>query len=316
MRERRHMNNMRNCVLFLSFLMAIVIAGTLLFLCPVLAATEQTSDEEKDQEIPATPFPRLPPGLEPHKPTYFLFTWTSFDEDRHKEELKFQLSFKQRLFPWGELINENKRLKLYFGYTQKSLWQVFDTDRSSPFRETNYNPEVFVRTCEYQTNWGVLCFDVGYEHESNGQNIPASRSWDRLYLKPKLQKGIFSIDYKLWLRFEEDEKEDEFDTQGDDNPDIEDFYGYGELNFRIDCCRGKWRHARMAEKLLHFDKSVINVMLRYNMEESKGAVQADYFLPMMNSIKLHFQFWDGYGESLIDYDRSFTKYGFGVALVY
>lgn len=308
------MSRIRYDVLFFLFWATLVLIGTTLQPLPGFAETEQTKNEEKDSKNMATAVPRVPPGLTAHKPTYFLVTWSSFDEDRLKEEIKYQLSFKQRLYPWGELTNEHERYKLYFGFTLKSFWQVFDTSQSSPFRETNYNPELFIRTREYQTKWGVFSIDGGYEHESNGQNVPASRSWDRLYIRPRLEKGIFSIDYKLWYRFEEDEKIDENDPEGDDNPDIEDYYGYGELNFRIDFGQLNYRHEPLADKIFHFDKSVINVMCRYNLAEGKGAVQIDYFLPLMNSMKLYFQYWDGYGESLIDYNRSFTKFGLGLAL--
>lgn len=312
------MNIIKDRIIFLLFLGAVLIIGTPLSPQPVFAESEQpepveqTESKENETENMTAADPEISPGLGAHKPTYFLFTWTSFDEDRQKEELKFQISFKQRLYPWRELTGEDTRYKLYFAYTQKSFWQVFDTDHSSPFRETNYNPELFIRTPKYKPDWGVWSIDGGYEHESNGQDVPLSRSWDRLYIKPRLEKGIFFADYKLWYRFEEKKKDDELDTEGDDNPDIKDFYGISELRFGIDFsehpgAKNNW--------LFQIQKSVISIMLRYNFEKEKGAVQADYFLPLSNNFKVYFQYWDGYGESLIDYDQRLTKYGFGLALL-
>ena len=310
------MNRLKKSALFLFFWAAFLTIGPSLQPHPVFADNGNAATEEEESKNNSPLNWKITPGLGIHKPTYMLFTWTSFDAGRRKEELKFQISFKQRLFPWGGLSSEEEREKyiLYFGYTQKSFWQVFDTDHSSPFRETNYNPELFVRTPEFE-KWGVWSIEGGYEHESNGQDIPESRSWDRLYIRPKLKRGIFTADYKLWYRFEEDEKKNEHDTEGDDNPDIEDFYGNGELNFRIDFSKLKGRPGTTGNRFLCFDKSAINVMLRYNYSENRGAVQADYFLPLGNRFKLHFQYWNGYGESLIDYNRSFTKYGLGIVLI-
>ena len=284
--------------------------------CPVSADTDpsQIKNDENVTESAVTKTARIPPGLGAHKPTYAIFTWSSYDEDRKNEEIKYQISFKQRIFPWGYIANENKKYKLYFGFTIKSFWQVFDKSNSSPFRETNYNPEIFLRTPEFQTQWGKWRFDIGGEHESNGQNIPASRSWDRLYVNPRWEKGIFSADYKLWYRIKEDEKSDADDTQGDDNPDIEDYYGHSELNLRVDLNKRTRPKGAMGHKIICFDKSGINVMLRYNFNKGNGAIQVDYWVPLINAMKLYFQYWNGYGESLIDYNISFTKFGGGLAL--
>ena len=52
-------------------------------------------------------------------------------------ELKFQFSAKVNL---AERVFGNYG-DVYFGYTQRSWWQAYNTDASSPFRETNYEPE-------------------------------------------------------------------------------------------------------------------------------------------------------------------------------
>lgn len=281
----------------------------------VYADAEAQVDAEVAEDS-ATRTAKVPPGLGAHKPTYVIFTWTPYDEGREREEIKYQISFKQRVYPWGNLADEHKRFKLYFALTLKSFWQVFDRDNSSPFRETNYNPEIFARTPDFQTSWGTWRCDVGGEHESNGQNLPASRSWDRIYIKPQFDKGIFSADVKLWYRLKEDDKQDASDTQGDDNPDIEDYYGRSELNLRLDFSRRKIRTDTAARKIFYFDQSCVNLMTRYNFQTRQGAMQLDYWVPLINSMNLYFQYWNGYGESLIDYNISFVKYGGGLALTY
>ena len=103
--------------------------------CPVSADTDpsQIKNDENVTESAVTKTARIPPGLGAHKPTYAIFTWSSYDEDRKNEEIKYQISFKQRIFPWGYIANENKKYKLYFGFTIKSFWQVFDKSNSSLF---------------------------------------------------------------------------------------------------------------------------------------------------------------------------------------
>lgn len=81
-------------------------------------------------------------GFSPHKQNYILlFTYSGLSEDdgRQKIETKFQVSLKQRLlkfYGWA----------IYLGYTQKSFWQSYDFNASSPFRENNFDFEFFSRT--------------------------------------------------------------------------------------------------------------------------------------------------------------------------
>lgn len=99
-----------------------------------------------------------------HRPTYILpITWvdtpnerpvsprlgeTAYDHALDNEEAKYQISFKVPLLT-GWL---DDRTTLWFGYTQQSFWQVYNTDDSAPFRETNYEPEIFLR---YQADYDI-----------------------------------------------------------------------------------------------------------------------------------------------------------------
>ncbi|NIP73939.1 MAG: phospholipase A, partial [Gammaproteobacteria bacterium] len=56
------------------------------------------------------------------------------DTEREREEAHFQISLKSRLL---------ECFPIYFAYTQRSHWQVYDEAASRPFRETNFNPEFF-----------------------------------------------------------------------------------------------------------------------------------------------------------------------------
>lgn len=142
---------------------------------------------------------------------------TDYDYGIDNQEAKYQISFKVPLLT-GWL---DDRTTLWFGYTQKSFWQVYNTDDSAPFRETNYEPEVFVR---YETNYdlgpgrlnGVT---LGFNHESNGQSEPRSRSWNRIVGSAAYSYDRWLFILQPWYRLPEDDSED-------DNEDIERYLGY------------------------------------------------------------------------------------------
>lgn len=233
-------------------------------------------------------------GLSLHKANYLLpFTWSS-DWHGGESEVVYQISIKQRTF-----INN-----VYAGYTQKSFWQAYNKEASAPFRETNYNPEIFYRWLpgdelfrRWQLDrWG---FDAGLEHESNGQRVPASRSINRLYFAPfRLGNDGRSLWYlKAWYRLPEDNKDSPLDPRGDDNPGYSDYFGFTQVEYRREL-RDQW--------LLH-------AMARGNLSTGNGAVELQVSVPAdQRRFFWLFSFFTGYGESLIDYDRATTRVGIGL----
>ena len=203
-------------------------------------------------------------------------------------EMEFQISAKQRLFASN----------FFFGYTQKSFWQIYDQERSRPFRETNYNPEFFYRWTPDPEIWHHWGLDVGLEHESNGQTLPDSRSWNRLYITPFQAKGRNLRYIKFWYRLPEDRKDDPMDPKGDDNPDIYRFMGYAEAHIQRQLGGG----------------SLGDLMVRGNPSTGKGAISLNYTWPSNDGYMFYMlRLFHGYGESLIDYNRSITRIGFGFA---
>lgn len=230
-------------------------------------------------------------GFSEHKLNYILpLTYTSLPrtDERKKKEIKFQFSVKQRLlkfYGWA----------FYFSYSQKSFWQAYDLTDSSPFRENNFNPELFLRT----KMWNKLRIDTGLEHESNGKEIPDSRSWNRIYCAPYYENDRIIANLKGWYRLEEDNKDKEGDVNGDDNPDIIKYYGHGQLGLTL--------------KIPEFYDTYISTISRYNFRSGKGAIEINATLPLhVNSMSLMVQYWNGYGESLIDYNVKQQKIGIGL----
>ncbi|MFH0974208.1 MAG: phospholipase A [Spirochaetota bacterium] len=228
-------------------------------------------------------------GFSTHRTNYFLPVAVSdCTQNRKDKEVKFQISVKQRVvrfYGWA----------FYLAYTQKSFWQAYDKKNSFPFRENNFNPELFIRT----KMWIGIRADLGIEHESNGQKLPYSRSWNRIYLSPYYENDYFICSLKAWYRLKEKKKKEEMDNDGDDNPDIARYYGYSELNLtaKFPSLRNIW----------------LSGIFRYNPKWNKGSAEINLTMPMItNSMKWMVQYLEGYGESLIDYNIRQRKIGFGV----
>ena len=229
------------------------------------------------------------PNLGPNTPS--RPTDPNISNDIRNTELKFQLSLKSKV---GEdLFGTNA--DLWFGYTQQSHWQVYDEDNSRPFRATDYQPEIFLTqpvTANLPFGGRLRMLGAGAIHHSNGKPDPVSRSWNRVYLMGGAEWGKFSVVPRVWARIK-----NENDSE-DDNPDIEDFMGYGDVTFLYDLA----------------NQQSISGTLRYNPKTNKGAAQIDYIYPLSKNVNGYVQLFQGYGESLIDYNYENTAIGFGIVL--
>jgi phospholipase A1 len=192
-------------------------------------------------------------------------------------------------------------IKAFFGFTVKSFWQAYNSDISAPFRETNYEPEVFWVT---PVPWNVLGGDaafvgLGLSHQSNGRSQLFSRSWNRIYATLGWERWRWVFAFKAWYRIPEDDKDDPLDADGDDNPDIEDYMGNFEFNI-----------------VYRRNDQEFGTMIRNNLDtdENRGAVQFDWTFPMHRRFRGYVQVFNGYGESLIDYDANITRVGIGILL--
>ncbi|MCP3177205.1 phospholipase A [Desulfuromonas sp. KJ2020] len=239
-------------------------------------------------------------AIMPHKPNYLLpatynssvnnepYTGTDRNLELKEIEVKFQVSFKTPL--WERIAG---RGTLYAGYTQQSHWQAYNSDASSPFRETNYQPEIFLTFDNDYSLLGVRnrLITLGFEHQSNGRSEPLSRSWNRLYAQFAFERGNLYFALRPWYRLPES-------RSSDDNPDIHKYMGYGEFNAVY-----TWGNHRFG------------LMLRNNFRaENYGAVQVDWSFPLHPRFDGYIQYFNGYGESLIDYNHSTNRIGVGIII--
>jgi len=226
--------------------------------------------------------------IAPYKMNYLLpITYDAVSHDnRDHQETKFQLSFQKGLT--DDLLGLNESFVV--AYTQTSWWQT--AANSAPFRETNYEPELFMILPHWDTDSFIKAYQFGIVHQSNGQGGEDSRSWNRIYAKTFFQVGGLVISPRVWYRLPEDKATD-------DNPDIENYLGYGDL-----------------ELMYPWKKQTFKLLIRDNMRsENKGAVQFDWTFPMWaENLFGYLQLYSGYSESLIDYNKRTDRIGIGFAL--
>lgn len=241
--------------------------------------------------------------LEPHKSIYISHSWLLNDEGAEQgyrnDELLIQFSFKKNLF-----------YEFYFGYTQKSFWQLYDHGNSRSFREHSYNPEFFYDLEEF---WQFDLVRLGiWEHESNGDKerfnenyepVNYSRTWNRSYLMAleSFFEDFLELSVKLWTV--NDREDDEYGSFYDDNPDIQQYLGSGEVYVNFKAGPAK-----------------VNVLIRKGWKSGTETIGFEGFLPFtylkipVEGVDLYLQYFNGYGESLIDYDRRVKRFSIGFSV--
>lgn len=209
--------------------------------------------------------------------------------DLNSTEVKFQISFKTKavqsfLFGKGDI---------WVGYTQVAHWQVYNKKLSRPFRELNYQPEIIAT---YPLDFKFLGFQarmvsIGFNHQSNGRQDPISRSWNRIMFQIAMERDHFQVYLNPWLRLKDGE---------DDNPEITDYIGNAEAT-------------AIYKKNGHSIIAVATNSLSF--KDNRGSLQLNYLYPIKNNLRVHLQFFTGFGESLIDYNHYQTTASFGISFV-
>jgi phospholipase A1 len=226
----------------------------------------------------------------PNEAPYREFRTEDFTGELSHAELEFQLGFKMKVIETAFTLP----VDVWFGYTQNSFWQAGNRAASSPFRETNYQPEVMVVTpLNYSflgTNLKFL--NLGFTHQSNGQSSTLSRSWNRFYAQVGLERGPLSVTARVWKRVHES-------IEDDNNPDITNYLGHGEIT-------GTYR----------IGGHELSALLRHNLHTDKGATELGWAFPLAGPLKGYVNVFSGYGQSLIDYNYYQRSVGAGVMVKY
>ncbi|SHF03123.1 phospholipase A1 [Microbulbifer donghaiensis] len=207
-----------------------------------------------------------------------------------KVEVQFQLSVQVPV--WRGFLGQASFMSV--AYTNRSFWQAYNSEISAPFRETNHEPELIMTWLNDWSlfGWQNVANQVAINHQSNGRSEPLSRSWNRIYTNLLFEKDDrYFISFKPWYRIPEKREKD-------DNPDIEAYLGHFELTGAYRCGGHQY-----------------GIMLRNNLRsDNRGAVELRWSFPIGSRVRGYVKYFNGYGESLIDYDESVQTLGFGFEL--
>jgi phospholipase A1/A2 len=225
-------------------------------------------------------------------------TATAYQANEMRIGLSVRTKLAQGLLTLGD---PQKKDSLWFAYSQQSAWQLFNSPISRPFRNTDHEPEMmYVYPTDYQLpgGWRWRYAGVGLVHQSNGQGLPQSRSWNRVYLMGGMElDDRFQVTARVWRRIHEG-------ARADDNPDISDYVGRAELS-------GRWNVNR---------DNTLGITWRTTLRDNaRGSVRLEWLKaigdPVKSNLRFHAQLFSGYGDMLIDYNRRRTVLSLGLSLV-
>ena len=232
-------------------------------------------------------------NIKAYKSNYFLpFSYlnsgTYADTNGHKAkdiETEFQVSIKfdyaSNLLGFDEIYS--------VAYTQLAFWQLYSD--SAFFRETNYNPELYVMfpTSKLDEAKFLKAVKFSFEHESNGRGGEEERSWNFVSTSLYFQYKYMFSELKLWYRLSDNI---------DYNPELLDYLGYGHLRF-----------------MFPYKKHLAEVLFR-NSFKGHSAIELNYSYPVFGrkDLFLYVKGFSGYGESLIDFNQHIDKIGFGFSI--
>jgi phospholipase A1/A2 len=226
-----------------------------------------------------------------------------------RTENKIQLSVRTKvakgLLKSGD-NDDDDHDSVWFGYTQQSYWQLFNGSISRPFRTTDHEPEViyiYPHQIPLAGGWNYRLSGLGLVHQSNGQSLPLSRSWNRVYLMGAAEKTLgqdsgLILQGRIWDRLRES-------SGNDDNPGIENYVGRAEVT-------GSWQINKA---------NTVGVTLRHSLrKEARGSARFDWMMapassPNYTGLRYHVQLFSGYGDSLVDYNRKRNVLSIGLSLV-
>ena len=210
-----------------------------------------------------------------YKDNYFIFG-PSLNHKPNKENtnVKFQVSIQQKLtkstLPGGTY--------LYLYYTQKVFWNVLE--ESLPMKDLNFNPGIGIAKPIFNKNRYIGKASIQIEHESNGRDSIQSRSWNKISFGGNiLLTKHWLIHAKFWIPI----------VDGENNKDILKYKGIFQIGTQFMTYDNRWKFGLLLVKRKDWK-------LNYNIV---GEIK--YRFSHKADWSLFLQYYNGYGEDLLDY---------------
>ncbi len=203
-----------------------------------------------------------------------------------EEDAKVQLSFKYDLTH-----------NFHFGFRQLMFWEIYE--HSAPFRDINYRSELIYKI---PFKWGVLKevhFGI-WAHESNGRDIPISRSQNWSYLRLIFKKNI---DKRNFVYLET--QINQFHKQ--EHTSMDEYRGFAYFQLGLEHLKydknKRWNIAyKMYLGAYHEGGARVSHQVDFDHEIS--------FLPL----RFYAQYYNGYREEMLDYREHTEEIRVGIGL--
>lgn len=202
-------------------------------------------------------------------------------------DVKFQISIAQRLTKSTLPFNTY----LYLFYSQKCMWNVFE--ESMPMRDLNFNPGIGLAKYLFVKDRYIGKVSLIVEHESNGRDGAESRSWNKISLAANiLIDPNFMVHGKVWIPI----------VDGQNNKDILDYSGIYQMGMTYTSPNKRFGAALTLIKRRGWN-------LNYN-----SIWEINYRLFKGENQYLFLQYYNGYGECLLDYNKFHSRLRLGIVI--
>ncbi|MBR1804169.1 MAG: phospholipase A [Muribaculaceae bacterium] len=223
-----------------------------------------------------------------YKDNYFVLgTALNQKPTEFNSDVKFQISFRQRLTKSILPFHSH----LFLSYSQKAMWNIFE--ESLPFHDLNFNPGIGVQKLIFSKGKLIGNATIMIEHESNGRDGEASRSWNKvsfsgaIIIDPRLM-----VHAKTWIPI----------IDGQNNKDILKYSGIYQTGLQFISSNKRWvADVTLVKRKgwnLNFN-TIVNVGFRLRKKDNQF-------------LMLHF--YDGYGENMLDYNKYHCRLRLGLLI--
>ncbi len=226
------------------------------------------------------------PSFAVYRDTYFV-TGIPLNKEitNNSADASFQISVRQRLTKSVLPLNTFA----YMTYTQKSFWNIYA--ESSPFKDTNYNPGLGLGKYIIYKDQLIGALFAQVKHESNGRDGEDSRSWNYLSLSMKYYfNAHLSFSGEVWIPW----------VDGRNNKDLLDYKGLGFLSINYISNKHRW-----------WLSADVNPRKNFGINTN---ITAAFKISDRSNQYVFAKFYQGYGESLLDYNKYTMNFRVGICI--